>query len=116
MRFHRKDWRRRVFRDDLLQQTVRRVAMVKALVDTPFSLAQFALRFCLSHPAIAAVIPGIREKSHARCNFMVLEQDALSSEMLNQITTLWKEELCFHVRTSRGEEAEGERRLAARRE
>ncbi|MGH2479783.1 MAG: aldo/keto reductase, partial [Ktedonobacteraceae bacterium] len=55
MHFHRQDWRRRVFRGDLLQQTLRRVAMVKASVEPHLPLAQYALRFCLSHPAISAV-------------------------------------------------------------
>jgi aryl-alcohol dehydrogenase-like predicted oxidoreductase len=110
--FHRKDWRRRVFRGDLLLQTMRRVEMIKALVDSSLPLAQFALRFCLSHPAISAVIPGIREKSHARCNLTVLEQEVLSQDTLNRITKLWHEEFHFNVRTSIGEEGEGEHRIA----
>ena len=100
-----------MFRGDLLQQTVRRVAMIKVLVNPPLPLAQFALRFCLSHPAISAVIPGIREKNHAQCDLAVLEQDALSQETLDQIAALWNDEFCFNVRTSIGEEGEGEKRI-----
>jgi aryl-alcohol dehydrogenase-like predicted oxidoreductase len=112
MRFHRRDWRRRVFRGELLQQTLRRVEMIRALVDPTISLAQFALRFCLSHPAVSTVISGIRNASHAQCNLAVLEQEALPQSILSQIARLWEEEFRFNVRTSVGEEGEGERRIA----
>lgn len=108
MRFHRQDWRRRVFRGDFFQQTLYRIEMVKALVDAAIPLAQSALRFCLSHPAISTVIPGIRDTSHARCNLTVLEQEALPQDTLDQITRLWNKELRFNVRTSIGEEGEGD--------
>lgn len=114
-RFHRRDWRRRVFRGDLFQQTVRRVALVKAIANPAFPLAQFALRFCLSHPAIAAAIPGIRNAEHARCDVAVSAQEKLPRETLDQIAQLWEEELRFNVRTSIGEEGEGERRRASQR-
>lgn len=111
-RFHRQDWRRRVFRGELFQQTLCRVSMVRALADPATPLAQFALRFCLSHPAIAAVIPGIREESQAQENMAVLTQDGLPQDTFEQITTLWNAELRFNVRTSVGEEGEGEHRVA----
>lgn len=114
-RFHRQDWRRRVFRGDLFQQTIRRVAMVKAIADPAFSLAQFALRFCLSHPAVSAVIPGIRNAEQAQCNMAVLAQERLPQETLEQIVRLWREGLCFNVRTSIGKEGEGERRVSSQR-
>jgi aryl-alcohol dehydrogenase-like predicted oxidoreductase len=60
MKFHRYNWRRRVFRVDLLRQTVQRVAEVKSLVESTAPLAQIALRFCLSHPAVTTIIPGVR--------------------------------------------------------
>lgn len=112
MRFHRQDWRRRVFRGELFQRTLRRVQMVKELADPALPLAQFALRFCLSHPAVSAVVAGIREASQAKCNVAVLEQPSLPQETLHRIAQLWEEEIRFQVRTSIGEEGEGERRSA----
>ena len=84
--------------------------MVKALADPAIPLAQFALRFCLSHPAISSVIAGIRDAGQARCNLAVPDQDRLLQETLAQLACLWEDELCFNVRTSIGEEGEGERR------
>ena len=76
--------------------------MVKVLADPAAPLAQFALRFCLSHPAISAVIAGVRDASHARCNLAVLEQSTLPQDTLDQIAWLWDKEFRFNVRTSIG--------------
>lgn len=107
MKFHRDDWRRRVFRDDVLRQTVQRVSRLKSLVKPTEPLVQFALRFSLSHPAVTAVIPGVRSAEQVACNLAVLEQGPLSQETLNQIAVLWQEEFHRNVRTSIGEEGEG---------
>ena len=110
--FPRGDWRRRVFRGEVLQRTIRRVNRIKALIDPDVPLAQVALRFCLSHPAITATIPGVQNAEQVKRNLAVLEQGPLPQELLDQITALWQEDFCHNVRTSVGEEGEGERRRA----
>jgi aryl-alcohol dehydrogenase-like predicted oxidoreductase len=112
IRFPRGDWRRRVFRGEVLHRTIRRVNRLKALINGETCLAQVSLRFCLSHPAITAVIPGVRNAEQVKCNFAALEQGPLPQELLDQIRMLWQEDFCYHVRTSVGEEGEGERRGA----
>jgi aryl-alcohol dehydrogenase-like predicted oxidoreductase len=107
MKFHRQDWRRRVFRNELLEQTLRRIEQVQSLIDPDFVLAQVALRFCLSHPAVAAVIPGVRSDEQAVCNLEVLKQGTLPQKMLDEIAELWHREFYLNVRTSVGEEGEG---------
>jgi aryl-alcohol dehydrogenase-like predicted oxidoreductase len=107
MKFHRGDWRRRVFRNDLLQQTLQRVNKLKSLLEPTAPLAQVALRFCLSHPAVTAVIPGIRTREQAACNLSTLKQGPLSKELLEQISGLWQGEFSHNVRTSIGEAGEG---------
>lgn len=114
MKFPRDDWRRRVFRDELLQQTLQRVAKVQSLIDPSLHLAQVALRFCLSHPAVTAVIPGVRNADQVHCNLAVLEQNPLPPTLLDQMERLWREEFHKNVRTSVGEEGEGEKRIALR--
>ena len=109
MKFHRDDWRRRVFRGELLQQTVQRVDRLKALLRTESAepLAQVALRFCLCHPAVTAVIPGVRNPEQAIYDLAAGEQEALSSEVIDKMACLWREEFQYNVRTSIGEEGEG---------
>jgi aryl-alcohol dehydrogenase-like predicted oxidoreductase len=112
--FPRGDWRRRVFRGETLQRTICRVNRIKALLDKDESLTQIALRFCLSHPAITAAIPGVQNAEQVKRNLAVLEQGPLPQGLLDQITLLWQEDFRYHVRTSVGEEGEGERREAKR--
>ena len=109
-KFPRRDWRRRVFQGETLARTVRRVNRLKALFEPNASLAQIALRFCLSHPAVTAVIPGVRNAQQVRCNLAVQEQGPLPQELLNQIAVLWQEDFRHHVRTSVGEKDEDEQR------
>ncbi|MBO0794916.1 MAG: aldo/keto reductase [Ktedonobacteraceae bacterium] len=114
VKFPRGDWRRRVFRGEVLQQTIRRVNRVKALVGPDVPLVQIALRFCLSHPAITTVIAGVRNAQQVTCNLAAIEQGALSQELLDQIALLWQKSFRYNVRTSVGEEGEGERRNATK--
>ena len=107
MKFHRNDWRRRVFRGELLEQTLARVARVQSLLEPDVSLAQITLRFCLSHPAVTTVIPGVRNAEQVAYNLAALEQGLLSQNILSTIRQLWQEEFHYNVRTSIGEEGEG---------
>lgn len=107
MKFHRADWRRRVFCGEVLERTVQRISQVKALFEPIASLAQIALRFCLSHPAVTTVIPGVRSSEQVTCNLAASEQGPLLPEQLDQISRLWREEFQQNVRTSIGEEEIG---------
>ena len=107
MKFHRNDWRKRAFRGELLQQTLERIIRLKSLFDPAIPLAQIALRFCLSHPAVTAVIPGVRNPEQVSCNLSTIGQGPLSQKILDEITCLWNEEFQYNVRTSIGEEGEG---------
>jgi aryl-alcohol dehydrogenase-like predicted oxidoreductase len=101
-RFHRTDWRRRVFRYEHLERTLQRVEKLRDTVGLDIPLAQIALRFCLSHPAVTVVIPGAQSAEHIACNFAALEHGPLSQETLEQVATLWHEEFQYHVQTSVG--------------
>jgi aryl-alcohol dehydrogenase-like predicted oxidoreductase len=110
MRFQKGDWRRRVFRDEVLRQTVSRVARLKAEIQPTQPLAQFALRFCLSHPAVSTVIVGVQNREHVLCNLEALQFGPLPKATVDQIITLWQEEFSKDVRTSVGKEGEDEAR------
>jgi aryl-alcohol dehydrogenase-like predicted oxidoreductase len=106
MKFHRQDWRKRVFRGELLQETLQRVSRFQSLVDSSISMTHLALRFCLSHPAVTTVIPGVRRVEQVQCNLAVLESKPLSPHLLAHLTNVWQREMSQHVRTSIGEEGE----------
>ena len=84
-----------------------RIMLGFTLIEPAMSLAQVALRFCLSHPAVTSVIPGVRSAEQIACNLAVVEQGPLPQEMLEHIAHLWHEDFQHNVRTSIGEEGEG---------
>lgn len=72
-RFAADDFRSRYFAGDRIDRVVERVAKVEAdlkqlLPGETFTLAEIALRFVLSHPAVSTVIPGIRNVTQAQAN------------------------------------------------
>lgn len=65
--FH--DFRREYFRGERLRETCARVERLRFLIrDEIRGLAQAALKFCLSHPAVSTVIPGMRRPEHVEEN------------------------------------------------
>jgi aryl-alcohol dehydrogenase-like predicted oxidoreductase len=57
--------------------------------------AQFALRFCLSHPGVTTVIPGMLTPAHVEENIPASELGPLSSEELQRIQQVYQEQTFF---------------------
>lgn len=81
--FGKKDWRRFYFKGDRLQETCNRVEKLKSFLDsqTP-TLPELALKYCLSHPAVSTVIPGMRKIAHVKSCAHVSNTTPLSLETL----------------------------------
>ncbi|MBM4254293.1 MAG: aldo/keto reductase [Deltaproteobacteria bacterium] len=97
--FVEKDWRRGAFPEDGLAQTHAAVEKLDFLVkgDVP-NLAQAALRFILSHPAVSTVIPGIRTVRQVDDN-LIVSGKVLSGTDLVRLRELYRSEfyqLPFH--------------------
>jgi aryl-alcohol dehydrogenase-like predicted oxidoreductase len=59
--FQPGEFRESYFRGDRKQQVVEHVdALKRDLTGVPGTLPEIAIRFCLSHPAVTSVIPGMR--------------------------------------------------------
>ncbi len=81
--FDARDFRSRYFRGDRKQQVVERVAALTGELGIDSSaLPEIALRFCLSHPAVASVIPGMRDPRHVERNCAAPEKGPLAAETL----------------------------------
>lgn len=94
--FHPSDWRTRYFRGDRLAQLSAKLAALSALVEIPpraakmghqpaapdrpecVTVAELALRFCLSRPEVTTVIPGMRSVAHVMENLLVSDGRVLS--------------------------------------
>ena len=89
--FPRGDWRAIYFRGGRLAEAARRADALRALLGDgehaaeARTLAELALRFCLSRPEVSTVIPGMRSAEHARANAAVADGRALSPALLARL-------------------------------
>ena len=87
--FPEGDWRNSYFGGDRKEQVWERVqAIIKDLGVPVDRLPEIALRYCLSHPAVSTVIPGMRSLRNVDANVRAAELGPLSAEEL--------EVLCHH--------------------
>jgi aryl-alcohol dehydrogenase-like predicted oxidoreductase len=81
--FDPRDFRAQYFRGDRKRQVAQCVAALERdLAGVEGSLPEIALRFCLSHPAVSTVIPGMRRARHVEANAAVSEKGPLAPETL----------------------------------
>jgi aryl-alcohol dehydrogenase-like predicted oxidoreductase len=81
--FEPGDFRDHYFRADHKQQVVERVDRLKKdLAGVEGTLPEIALRFCLSHPTVSSVIPGMRRVSTVESSCGVSEKGPLPSAVL----------------------------------
>ncbi len=84
--FPKRDWRNAYFKDDRKEQVQRRVGELgKLLGAEAASLPELALKFCLHHPAVSTVIPGMRRPAHVKSNTAVSDQAPLSGQLLDEL-------------------------------
>jgi aryl-alcohol dehydrogenase-like predicted oxidoreductase len=86
-RFDRGDWRSDYFRGGRKAEVAKRAERLKTLMKPAGtkSLAELALRFCLSHNAVSTVIPGTRTPSHAEENTAAADDGALPKGVLDRL-------------------------------
>ncbi|MBI2882784.1 MAG: aldo/keto reductase [Candidatus Methylomirabilis oxyfera] len=71
------------FRGDRLRETCERVDRLRPLLGGEIkTVAQLALKFCLSHPAVSTVIPGMRRPEHVEANCSVSDSRPLGPQTL----------------------------------
>ena len=81
--FPRGDFREYYFRGDRKKQVAEHVSALQADLGADGErLAEVALRFCISHPAVSSVIPGMRTTRHAETNSAVSDAGALPAETM----------------------------------
>jgi len=76
------------FRGNRLRETCERVDRLRLLLPKGMTtLARLALKFCLSHPAVSTVIPGMRRPEHAKTNCAASDGKPLSPDLLTTLKT-----------------------------
>ena len=77
------DWRNDYFKGDRKAQVVAHVNPLKSCLGFEArTLPELSLRFCLAHPAVSTVIPGMRTQAHVRTNTVVSDGRRLSDALL----------------------------------
>jgi aryl-alcohol dehydrogenase-like predicted oxidoreductase len=88
--FSEGDWRARYFTKTRREAIALRVESLNVLIresgGTVSDLAELALRFCLSHPDVSTVIPGMRKATHVTKNLQAAEKGALPTNLLEKLT------------------------------
>lgn len=81
--FPADDWRNDYFAGDRKTQVAERTqALTTDMGIAMEMLPELALRFCLSHPAVSTVIPGMRTRAHVHSNLAASERGPLSDSQL----------------------------------
>jgi aryl-alcohol dehydrogenase-like predicted oxidoreductase len=81
-KFPTGDFREFYFRGGRKRQVAEHVAALRRDLSDGEDLAETALRFCISHPAVSSVIPGMRTVRHAESNTALSAQGPLPEETL----------------------------------
>ena len=85
-KFPAGDFRNHYFRDDRKRQIVERTdALAQLLGREAATLPELALRFCLHHPAVSTVIPGMRSVANVDVNCRLSDGRKLSDKIIIEI-------------------------------
>jgi aryl-alcohol dehydrogenase-like predicted oxidoreductase len=80
------DFRNNYFKGDRKQQIVDRVAkLMQISASEAKSIAELALRYTLSHPAVSTVIPGMRSMKNVEANCGLSDGRLLSAKLLSEL-------------------------------
>ncbi|ADI15379.1 aldo/keto reductase [Truepera radiovictrix] len=83
--FEEGDWRASYFAGERKAQVYERTQALAFLTEDGATLAEAALRFTLSHPAVSTVIPGMRSPARVAQNAAVSDGRLLSPEVLARL-------------------------------
>jgi aryl-alcohol dehydrogenase-like predicted oxidoreductase len=79
------DWRNSYFVPENLKASVERAERLRPLVPAGSTMAEMALRFILSNPDVATVIPGMRRPEHVRSNLAASDAGPLPADLLARL-------------------------------
>ncbi len=87
-RFPPDDHRSQRFSGEVLEQELAKLAKLEFLKDAGYSMAQIALKFAVSHPAVATTIPGARHVKQVEENCAASDANLLKRLWLERIEQL----------------------------
>jgi len=94
------DWRSLVFTCEQLERTLSYADAVRFLEEPGQSLAEMAVRFAFSDPAVSAAIPGARNPQQAEALMSAWRVGPLPEDTLKRLEGLWQTTFSRHIQTS----------------
>ncbi|WP_106792490.1 aldo/keto reductase [Aquimarina sp. Aq78] len=79
------DFRNIYFGSENLPPTIKRIEKLKELVQNKMPLAELALRFIASQPAVTTMIPGMRQLRNVEANMRISDGKGLSQEWIHKL-------------------------------
>jgi len=79
------DWRNTYFVPENLHASVERAEALRPLIPPGMTMPEMALRFCLAHPTVSTVIPGMRKLRHVEANIAASDGRALPPDLLRKL-------------------------------
>ena len=71
---------------------------LKSFTPQNFSMTDMALRWILDHDAVSTIIPGASSPKHIKENTQASELSPLTTELMHQLKTFYKEKVHPHIR------------------
>ncbi len=79
------DWRSTYFVPENLSASVEHAEALRPFVPAGMTMAEMALRFTISEPTVATVIPGMRAVKNVSANMAASDAGPLDAELLSQL-------------------------------
>lgn len=79
------DWRNSYFVPENLHASVERAEALRPLIPAGMTMPELALRFCLAHPTVSTVIPGMRKLRHVEANIAASDGHALPADLFKKL-------------------------------
>lgn len=79
------DWRNTYFVPENLKASVARAEALRPLIPGGMTMPELALRFILSHPDVATIIPGMRKIRNVEANIAASDQGGLEPSLIAQL-------------------------------
>jgi len=83
--FPKDDWRSTYFVPENLNSSVEHADALRPLIPQGMTMAEMALRFIISNPAVATTIPGMRKVKNVISNMGCSDGKGLDKELLNEL-------------------------------
>lgn len=83
--FPEDDWRHTYFSPENLSQSVEKAEALRPLIPDGSSMAEMALRFILSEPAVSTIIPGMRKIANVEANVWASDAGPLPAELQEKL-------------------------------